>query len=1024
MKSGVMESWSVGGTGRTWSGLVLCLVLLAGGLPAAEIDEAWKNLPTYRVGEDRACVLLLDAHIAQTADDTSKAKAANAARLASLLARPETTDDARLFICQQLARIGDDPEIYAVAALLKKGDKRSTQMACAALIGINTETARGALRTALRAAKGECAEDILQAIAAVRDPQAVDPVKARLDDASTEAAALRALGEIGTEEAAGVLLGRKPSLAVFDAQLRCAERLARTPKTCKVAQQVFESVHVGAKDLVHCRVAALRGLAQTGAAAAPSRVSAALASGDPREAGTAAELLPRTLKSADAGEIVAELKKHKPAARALAIEAVSAHGHPAVLPLALESLNAELPELRLAAVRALGRLGNAEHVKTLTDLAASNDSNVATAARESLISLPGYNVDAAIKKGLADGSDAARAILIAVAVTRRIPNLSPALLAIADKAPALRGSIYAALGEIGTADACPALLKRLSTETDAATLKALEAAIAKLAKDGTSAMAAAWKDAKARPSILRVLARRGGSGGLALVRDALGSGDAELRKDAIRALSSWSDAAAADELLKLAQVKNDKFASTMAVRGLMSLVDRETDLKSRLAIVDTLAALSDNPDANDWAEKKRVALLQKRPRGSILKRVPELSAARKKELAKKAPKGYHLVAYLDCGPDMSDGATGRPNLRVKAGQPFVWAGAERHADVRAATIVYTGNRGEVEASGLDPKKAYKLGLTWWDYDHNTRVQTVSLAGKQVLKATKLPSYSKNKAMPATIAIDVPGEAYQGGKMPIAIGLAGGVNVVLSEIWLYESGAAPRVAKPAPPKPRNPDAKRVLLLTGEDFKGHKWQLTAPVLRDELEKDSRLAVDVVEDLTSLKTLKLSDYVAVVMHFKNYDPKVPGRAGYDNLASFVEKGGGLVLVHFACGAFQEFKGEFVKVGGRVWNPKMRGHDPFRKFTVNVIKPDHPAMAGLEDFETTDELYTCLDGDTAIDVLATAVSKVDKKTYPMAFVLKYGKGNVFHSPLGHDTGALSNPPVAELFRQGTAWVAGLALK
>jgi len=43
------------------------------------------------------------------------------------------------------------------------------------------------------------------------------------------------------------------------------------------------------------------------------------------------------------------------------------------------------------------------------------------------------------------------------------------------------------------------------------------------------------------------------------------------------------------------------------------------------------------------------------------------------------------------------------------------------------------------------------------------------------------------------------------------------------------------------------------------------------------------------------------------------------------------------------------------------------------------------------------------------------------MAFVLDYGKGRVFHSPLGHDAAALKNPPVAELFRRACAWAAGL---
>jgi hypothetical protein len=83
----------------------------------------------------------------------------------------------------------------------------------------------------------------------------------------------------------------------------------------------------------------------------------------------------------------------------------------------------------------------------------------------------------------------------------------------------------------------------------------------------------------------------------------------------------------------------------------------------------------------------------------------------------------------------------------------------------------------------------------------------------------------------------------------------------------------------------------------------------------------------------------------------------------------------------------------------------------------PGHPASP---DFTTTDELYTCLAGDTEIQVLAEATSKVDQKDYPMAFVLTPGQGRVFHSPLGHDLRALEAPGARQLYLQGTRWATG----
>ena len=74
------------------------------------------------------------------------------------------------------------------------------------------------------------------------------------------------------------------------------------------------------------------------------------------------------------------------------------------------------------------------------------------------------------------------------------------------------------------------------------------------------------------------------------------------------------------------------------------------------------------------------------------------------------------------------------------------------------------------------------------------------------------------------------------------------------------------------------------------------------------------------------------------------------------------------------------------------VRQHDPFGPFRVESVKPEHPIMRGMADFDTQDELYTCLTGDHPIEVLAQAKSKVDGKYYPMAFVSHYGQGRTFH--------------------------------
>lgn len=218
-----------------------------------------------------------------------------------------------------------------------------------------------------------------------------------------------------------------------------------------------------------------------------------------------------------------------------------------------------------------------------------------------------------------------------------------------------------------------------------------------------------------------------------------------------------------------------------------------------------------------------------------------------------------------------------------------------------------------------------------------------------------------------------------------------------------------------------ETRKVVIVTGIDYPGHLWKETAPVLAEAIRKDPRLKVDVVESPAFLASEKLNEYAVVVLHFMNWETPDPGEQARQNLAKFVNNGGGLVLVHFACGALQGWP-EFVKLAGRVYDSKLRPHDPYGPFQVVRTNVDHPITAGMQPFTTTDELYTCLaPSDTPIEIIATAKSKVDGKDYPMGFVLNYGKGRVFHSVLGHDAQAIANPPVAELFRRASAWCANL---
>jgi len=230
--------------------------------------------------------------------------------------------------------------------------------------------------------------------------------------------------------------------------------------------------------------------------------------------------------------------------------------------------------------------------------------------------------------------------------------------------------------------------------------------------------------------------------------------------------------------------------------------------------------------------------------------------------------------------------------------------------------------------------------------------------------------------------------------------------------------------------------RVLLVAGNDaHKWHNWEKTTPAIKAALERDPRVRVDVVTDVEELGKRDLGQYAVLVQNYVNWhDPTPLGDKSKAAFLAFLDKGGGLVVVHFANGAFHHSlpKGkesdwpDYRKVVRRVWNHEARegkpasGHDAFGRFTVRVTEADHPITRGLRAFEVNDELYFHQDGTEEIVPLIAAESKVTKKLEPLAWTSTYGKGRVFQTLLGHSEKTYDAPEACEVLRRAVVWAAG----
>ena len=248
--------------------------------------------------------------------------------------------------------------------------------------------------------------------------------------------------------------------------------------------------------------------------------------------------------------------------------------------------------------------------------------------------------------------------------------------------------------------------------------------------------------------------------------------------------------------------------------------------------------------------------------------------------------------------------------------------------------------------------------------------------------------------------------------------------------------------------------RVVIIDGQN--NHDWRATTPLLKAALEDCGAFTVDVSSNLKAgdkpgrVETVPfppdLGKYDAVLSNY-NGDP---WPADFQKaLEDYVGSGkGGLVIVHAANNAFPNWT-EFNRMIGMGWRgntfgdrltvdddgkevrlPKGKGpgagHGARHPFLITLRDTEHPITKGMprEWLHAQDELYHGMRGPIE-NVHLLATTHDDPKdggtgeNEPMMWTVRYEKGRVFHTPMGHDVEAMRCVGFLTAVERGTEWAA-----
>jgi HEAT repeat protein len=488
--------------------------------------------------------------------------------------------------CKDLAIYGSGNSVAALAPLL--ADEQLASWARIALEAIPGPESDKALRDSLGSLKGQLLVGAIDSIGVRRDATAVEPLSGHLQDqdVSVASASAAALGHIGNASAAKALA---QALAIAPAKVRsavaeglvlCAERALAEGKDAQ-AVAIYDEVrnaNVSKQPILEATRGAILARKQDGIALlleqfrSPDKVMFQMA------LGTAREFPGNQVDQA----LAAEIDRATPERAALLLGAMGDRKETVVLSAVLKAAASGPQPVRIAAVNALGRVGNASCLSPLLQTAIESDEELAKSAKTALAELPGQDVDKGIVSLLPGAQGKIYPLLIELVGERRIQAVPELVKALDSADDSVREAALASLGTTVPADKLSVLIAQVVTPKNAKDQpiaeKALKAACIRMGDREKCAaqLADAMQSAPVptKIALVQIVGAVGGTKALATLGEAAKSSDAQLQDASSKLLGSWMTIDAAPVLLDLAKTSGNY--QVRALRGYIRIARQFT----------------------------------------------------------------------------------------------------------------------------------------------------------------------------------------------------------------------------------------------------------------------------------------------------------------------------------------------------------------------------------------------------------------------------------------------------------------